>query len=87
MVYGVAEAAIDDVWNVVEKAPLAPIVALTVELLMVMETSSLVGGNFVPALMVPEREIEGVPCVMVWDGARPEKTAVTRRTDRDGCRG
>jgi len=76
IVYGVAEAGIAEVWNVAEKLPFDPIVAVVVMLSMVMETSSPDGGKFAPELMVPESEIEGVPCVMASDDVRFEKTGV-----------
>ena len=59
-----ADAGIDEVWNVVEKFPFDPIEAFTVVLLMVMETSSPACGKFVPEPIVPESEILGVPAVI-----------------------
>jgi hypothetical protein len=45
IVYGVADAGIDEVWNVVEKPPVVPTIAVvTVEPSMVIEMGSPAGG-------------------------------------------
>jgi hypothetical protein len=61
--------------NTAEKAPFAPIVAGVVTLLMVMLTVSLLGGNRLPAEMVPLRATEAVPNVIVCE-AKPVNVVV-----------
>jgi hypothetical protein len=64
MVYAVADAGMAEVFTVAENAPLAPIVAEVATLLIVIETLSVLGGNRLPAVMLPIKVIEAVPYVI-----------------------
>jgi hypothetical protein len=73
----VVDAGIDPVRNIVVKFPLPPIGTCNgVPLFMVMETDSVLGGITDPAASVPERLIEVVPKLIVWEAERPLNTGV-----------
>ena len=79
--YGVAEAGIVATGKFSKNAPLVPIVAFCVELLIVTETVSPLGGYAGPgAEIVPDRAIELVPALIDCDGVRLLNTEARDRT-------
>src|SRR5712671_2268899 len=66
MAYGIAAATTACVSIVVEKSPLAPRAAVPLVPSTVMPMLSVVGGNAVPAAILPDTVIDAVPYVITW---------------------